>query len=265
MQYGPIILLSPGRSGSTLAQRLINSVKDWYMFGEHSGAFKHLVEFRDSLDERSAEQRKYGDMIVQRTEAFLGKWSAWALPFDADDVNPALGRMLRELYTKRLPDRCLWGFKEIRYTAREALVFSELFENACIIVLRRDFTDYCKSWCMANFRERAPSPWHARQLVLSYLGFYEQLQVASAIAEKPFRSISYEHICSDPQSLIDLIAAEFDWPITPEDRDNVFSTSRRIVDYISEEAKLSEGPAFVEFVTYATGLYRRACEQRVAS
>lgn len=257
MQRGPLILLSPGRSGSTFAQRLINSVKGWYLFGEHNGAFKHLVEVQKSLDMHAPAQKRYGDLIVQKTEGYLG-WSAWASPYDVNDFNAMFGRTLRELYTKRLPDNCIWGFKEIRYTALEAIVFSELFENSRIIVLQRNFEDFCRSWCVVNLEGRELSPSRARQLVLLYLGFYEQLKIASSIAEKPFLSVSYEAICANPQHLIDLVAGEFNWTTTAEDRSNVDATSRQLADYISETTKLRGAPLFAEFVKLATELYLAA-------
>src|ERR1700728_3125148 len=173
MQHGPLIVLSLGRSGSTFAQRLVNSVAGWYLFGEHNGAFRHFAEVKENLKLNAAAQKKYGDAIVQRANAFL-EWSAWASPFDARDLNVIFAHNLRVLYTKKLPDNSLWGFKEIRYTATDALAFSELFETHCIVILRRKFEDFCRSWCIANFREEELSIDLARQLVLLYLGYYEQ-------------------------------------------------------------------------------------------
>jgi glycosyltransferase involved in cell wall biosynthesis len=264
MQHGPLILLSPGRSGSTFAQRLINSVDGWYLFGEHQGAFRHFVEFQETLDYHAPSQKQYGDMIVERTEGFLGKWSAWASPFDGNDFNAVFAENLRELYTKRLPDHCVWGFKEIRYTARDAVAFSELFEEPCVIVLKRKFEDFCRSWCVVNLQGRKPNAYRARQLVLHYLGFYEQLRIASAVVRKQFLSVSYEEICANPQGLVDLVAGQFGWTLTAEDRKRVDQTSRQTVDYISEEAKRSGAHLFADFVKLAGELFLAASESSMA-
>jgi hypothetical protein len=232
----------------------MNSVADWYLFGEHNGAFRHFVAFQESLEHHAAAQKEYGDFIVQKADAFL-KWSAWASPFDARDFNALFAHNLRELYTKKLPNNCVWGFKEIRYTATEALIFGQLFDTSHIVILQRKFEDFCWSWCTANFRQEELSVDLARQLVLLYLGFYQQLKIASAIAKKPFFWISYEEICASPLSFIDSIAAEFEWKITLQDQENVSLASRQVVDYVSDSVKASSRTLFSEFVKRATDLY----------
>jgi hypothetical protein len=256
MQHGPLILLSPGRCGSTLAQRLINAVDGWYLFGEHAGAFSHLVDVRELLETRAATQKKYGDMIVDKAEGLSGEWSAWASPFSGADLHRVFAQALQELYATRLPDRCVWGFKEVRYSARDAIIFSEIFERPCIVILRRNFADFCRSYCLANLEEIDLSAFRARQLVLHYVSFFSQLETASAIAKAPFLPISYEEICAAPQRLIDLVAGHFGWQVTPDDRANVERAAQHVIDYVPSSRKTNS--ICDEFVAFATDLYRNA-------
>jgi hypothetical protein len=260
MRYGPVILLSPGRSGSTLAQRLINAVDGWYMFGEHNGAFRHFVELHDALDMHAAAQRCIGNMIVEKADNLPQQWSAWASPFTSRDTRPLFAQQIRELYTKKLPDHCIWGFKEIRYTAKDALVFQDYFKDTFIIVLQRAFEDFCKSWCIVNLQGVDPEPLRARQLVLFYLGFYGQMRVASALAEQPFQFVSYEEMCARPQTLIDTIADRFGWPVSAADRGRAEETLGHQADYVSEETKRLGTVRFADFVNLATELYTAASE-----
>lgn len=264
MRYGPVILLSPGRSGSTLAQRLMNAVDGWYVFGEHSGAFRHFIEVQDALDVHASTQKRIGNLIVEKADDRLQQFSAWASPFDSHDVRRLFAQNLLDLYTSRLPDHCLWGFKEIRYTASDTLLFYDYFKEALIVVLQRNFVDFCKSWCIVNLQGLAPEPLRARWLVLFYLGFYEQMRIASALSERPFQFVSYEEMCADPHILIGGVADRFGWPVSAADRERVEETLRHRADYVSDAAKRQGAAAFADFVKLATEFYTAACEQHQA-
>lgn len=49
MNDQPVFVLSAGRSGSTLLQKLLNSSQELVIWGEHMGILRHLARAMDDI------------------------------------------------------------------------------------------------------------------------------------------------------------------------------------------------------------------------
>src|SRR5262249_17333128 len=94
----PIFVLSSGRSGSTLVQRILNSYPDITIWGEHGGFLKETAEaFFRILENRgnnefifsksAAAGSNVWEQIVERKNK-LDHWQAWLNCFSRQDVVP---------------------------------------------------------------------------------------------------------------------------------------------------------------------------------
>jgi hypothetical protein len=110
----PLFILSGGRSGSTLLQRLFNTHPNAFIYGEHNGFLRPLCQSFRLLELYSKMSEKHGALIREKqdvSETFI----AWARPFDQPEYIAKLRILISELYKiDELPKNSVWGFKEIR-------------------------------------------------------------------------------------------------------------------------------------------------------
>ena len=145
----PIFVASMGRSGSTLLQRLLNVHPDITIWGEHGG-FLHgfFQSYGVTLDPNV--QANLADGFEHRG-AVIGELSdkatfkPWVSPFRTEDLAEAVRDLTTGLFTKGLPANVRWGFKEIRYHARDMAVLMDLYPESHMIVLARDIPGYAMS------------------------------------------------------------------------------------------------------------------------
>ena len=145
-----VFLLSSGRSGSTLVQRVLNSYDDVLIWGEHQGflaplaeAYFHLVEHPSStrfLPAFAATERPSWARILEWKGA--GNWQAWLNWFTRADAETLFRDFVRAL--ARHPEQAglppIWGFKEIRYGGHDRVIemLAALFPDARFLFLARD-------------------------------------------------------------------------------------------------------------------------------
>lgn len=143
----PVFLLTCGRTGSTLLQRLLNVHDDLHIWGEHGGGLSGLrTSHRMTtapgvstlIDQTPASARAR----VQASEPVVenGSWSIqWYNGFHNNDVTAACRVYMQHLFARGIkPTARRWGFKEIRYGPQDALFFRQLFTKAGFLVLVRD-------------------------------------------------------------------------------------------------------------------------------
>src|ERR1044071_8518045 len=113
----PLFLLSIGRSGSTLLQRLFNVHPAAFIYGEHNGLLRPLCATVRLLQVDGQVSVKHGRMIREKMDT-SSTFIAWARPFDRAEYVQSLRTLLPSLYkVDSLPRGAVWGFKEIRYDA----------------------------------------------------------------------------------------------------------------------------------------------------
>lgn len=184
----PIIVLSQGRSGSTLLQRLLNVHPDLTVWGEHGAFLKGVASAHrlivdhpsHSPNLRRGHEVRH-NMIGPLSD--VGAFEPWASPFLPEDVGDALRLMLTGLFTRGLQPSVRWGFKEVRYSARDIEPFLALFPEAHVVVLVREFFDWVPSRFFAFGRGfdletepgRAEARRHVEELGDAWLTTYEPL------------------------------------------------------------------------------------------
>jgi hypothetical protein len=150
MKKPPIFILSSGRSGSTLLQRILNSYPDITVWGEHGGflketaaAFFRLLENRGNNEfvfpRASAEGGTPWELIVRSKQP--DQWQAWLNHFVREDLPGFFRRHLESFFCPpAMPVDGHWGFKEIRYGRYDRVVefLASLYPDARFVFLARN-------------------------------------------------------------------------------------------------------------------------------
>jgi hypothetical protein len=194
----PIFILGAPRTGTTLAQRLLNSYDDVLVWGEHAGiledvahaffrAWDHPTLFRDAtpLDSLLADSKP------------RESWQAWMSWSTRDDWLRAFRDFVESLFVPQgLPGKRWWGFKEIRYMAtsddRTLEFLHTLYPDALFVFIVRNLLNAiasvtripegahslaalertCASWAC---RYRAYRAWHTSKRSRSFWIVYEDM------------------------------------------------------------------------------------------
>ena len=231
----PVVIVSLGRSGSTLLMRVLNAVKGVYIFGEHGGAFRHLRCVYQDISHNQDQQIANGAVILSK-EGLEDRFIAWASPFNADEVLEYL-RGLSSLYTSKLPpDMLIWGFKEIIYNVDDLLFFTRLWPKSKFIFLRRNIEDSLRSAYVSFYGRTRDVSYAARDHLTRYEAQERSLQRLAEQNPEQVLKLDYEEMCTAPDmsyarvfSFLDL-TTEIPW-------ESIKRIADIRVDYIPPEAK----------------------------
>lgn len=157
----PIFLLGTGRCGSTFQQVKISQVDDIWIWGEHDGILRDLLNWGDSACaserlQRLAFSHPATDPSSELDRDLHGDATrvAWLNGFRQGDIRTAQRNAIVSLFRRNLPlSKRRWGFKEIRYGVDGAVPerLLELFPSGKIVhTLRNPFSTI----------ESSISPWH---------------------------------------------------------------------------------------------------------
>jgi hypothetical protein len=146
----PVIILTTGRSGSTLLQKLLNTNPELVIWGEHAGILNpmmnayYLVENNDWIKDDLAK----GAWMLQPTRPIdPDRWTAWDGPFSKAEFYRSLKKFTDSLFCENVPSQMRWGFKEIRYFDERFIDFMlTLYPGAKFIVLMRNPVSSCVSF-----------------------------------------------------------------------------------------------------------------------
>jgi hypothetical protein len=144
----PLFLLSAGwRSGSTLVQRLVNSRRSWFLWGEPYSRADLVPRLADSLRPVTESWPREDDLLHDAAGDIEDRWTA--------NLHPGLDRLL-ESHRALLRTLCAppagtpagsgWGFKEVRLSGEHALYLHLLFPRAKFVFLVRDPRDAYASY-----------------------------------------------------------------------------------------------------------------------
>lgn len=147
---GPLFILSSGRSGSTLLQRVLNSYDQITIWGEHAGFLTPLAESYFRLLENPGS-REYlfpgttdkplcslADLVERKDPRHWQAWINFVTPADvATFFRHHVESFLRHPV---MASDHVWGFKEIRYGGRDRVIefLRELFPDAVFVFLCRN-------------------------------------------------------------------------------------------------------------------------------
>lgn len=137
LTYQSVIVVTYGRTGSTLLQGILNTIDGITILGENNGAFFDLFEFHEKMRQRSGP--KIPDDLP--SSPFFGNSS-----LDAEAMRESLRGVVANYFapfTEEEGVRCI-GFKELQFKDNpdrmvEYLVFLEsIFPNPAFLFLWRD-------------------------------------------------------------------------------------------------------------------------------
>jgi len=122
----PLFIIGSGRSGTTLLQRILNSVEGVYIWGEHGGFLKSIAnsyyKFETNFFLSNLESLKKGNennlfflKRLKNTEV----WSAWTNFFKKEDIKRIFRNFVKSFFLFKKEDINYYGFKEIRYGLAE--------------------------------------------------------------------------------------------------------------------------------------------------
>ncbi|HEY2584645.1 MAG TPA: sulfotransferase [Tepidisphaeraceae bacterium] len=186
-----VLVLSQGRTGSTLILRMLNATPGIHLSGENDRAFDHLKAFAGCFDR--AQSNFHTDFFRL----------AWQVPCDQAAILAKLRAFALDLYNPRGRYKVV-GFKEIRYgrpetdpdLAEDLAFFRGLFPTLRVIFSVRQTEDCAKSlWWAADPKASASTLERIRDSFQSYYDAhrdhcywmpYEELKHGSAVLRGMF-------------------------------------------------------------------------------
>jgi hypothetical protein len=155
----PVFVLSSGRCGSTLLQRLLNSNPRLAIAGEHGGFLRSLsasyfTAIRLEVLQKNVFARKNSRKTFAKKIRASDKMVAWENFFTHEDFAEAYRNFIRSLFC--FDPALRWGFKEIGYGVKDEVVemLRALFPEARFIFLLRHPLDVVVSKATAFPRPR---------------------------------------------------------------------------------------------------------------
>jgi hypothetical protein len=201
---GYLVIVTYGRSGSTLLQGILNSIPGYVIRGENRDAIRYLFEYQRHILAQKAEHTNRRP---------LGPRKAW---FGIDEVPEDVSlASLRSVVLRTLlrpePGTRVIGFKEIRWWAgdwEEYVDFlAQLLPGLRVVINTRNHDDVAKSkW------------WPEREDPMGMLERYERRldEIEARFGERAYR-LHFDDWVADPGVLRGL----YDWLGEPFDRATV--------------------------------------------
>lgn len=149
----PIFLLGNYRGGTTLLQRVLNSVDGVAICGEQGAFMKKVAEaYFLTFESRASDRflKKYGeayDLFLERSLKNPKKWSAWANWYDKEIYKYNYRKFVKSFFAPSFVGGKYWGFKEISYGDNDRVLefLKDLYPQAKFIFLIRNAVDLISS------------------------------------------------------------------------------------------------------------------------
>ena len=198
----PILILSSGhRCGSTLVQRLLTSHPDVFVWGEHDGILGYMVDARERLRTWEATNGRFSRVEFESSgpQSFMANITP-----EPDAVNSAFRSFLEQLFA--VPAAALgrqrWGFKEVRYGARQGRWLVELFPDVRIIHLTRDPWSVLSSLIRMEAKDSKWDPSYSRQA----LTLWQTINASFLDVDFKVLRLRFEDVTGDPGPAIEKLA-----------------------------------------------------------
>lgn len=152
----PIFILGTGRCGSTLLQKIVNSVDDAMIYGEHGGFLKDIAKayFLNLENEKIEKYIMSRNTSGEDPEAVFETlknprlWTAWTNWYNRETVKNNFRDFIESFFNPdSLKRKVHWGFKEIRYGPGDRVMemLSDLYPSARFIFVVRHPVDVVAS------------------------------------------------------------------------------------------------------------------------
>jgi hypothetical protein len=187
MKFNSILIVSYGRTGSTLLQGILNTIDNVDIRGENNN---FLYGFFEAYKRLSATIDNYGSIAKEPVHSWYG-----ADKLSKDQFIEQTRLFIKKIFNFDNTDNKVYGFKEIRYfennNFEEYLDFLCLvLDNPCIIFNTRAINEVCKSgwWRFQNeeiVKEKLLSynnkinAYHSKKPYTSFIIDYSEFTVIS--------------------------------------------------------------------------------------
>jgi len=189
----PIFILGTGRCGSTLLQKILNSVDDVMIYGEHGGFLRQIAEaYFLNLEDKKIEkyimsQNVAGEDPTSVFESLKDPqlWSAWMNWYNRETVKKNFRCFTESCFNPfALGRKVHWGFKEIRYGLNDRVpeMLAGLYPEGRFIFMVRHPVDVVASKISARMSDGIETDAHCWvDQNTNFLDFYRLNQERSII------------------------------------------------------------------------------------
>jgi hypothetical protein len=209
----PIFLLGTGRCGSTLLQKILNSVENAMIYGEHGGFLKqvaaaYFLNFEDKMIEKYIMSQNVAEkdpISVFETLKNPQLWSAWTNWYNQETVKNNFRDFIESFFNPiSLEQKVHWGFKEIRYGFDDRVpeMLADLYPDGRLVFIVRHPVDVIASKISARASEGIEADAHAWVAQNTYFLHFSRENSESS------RIIHYEKIISNDSKQLGQL---FDW------------------------------------------------------
>lgn len=230
MQHNPIFILGAGRCGSTFWQNMLCRTDNIWIWGEHAGVLSGLVRSCEMLSQSSpllnlsrvAPESTKPDNFSEGDATAL----AWMNGFTALQYQEHITALIERLFSSSLPcGKKRWGFKEIRYGAKQdpvARFLLKVFPESLVIHSVRHPRATIESWINALHPQKkdVSEPFDAvtktyRQQAIRVAANMAGLIELSEQFPSRVERVFLEHVADSKERLEGLLAAKIESPTNP--------------------------------------------------
>jgi hypothetical protein len=198
----PIFLLGTGRCGSTLLQKILNSVDNAMIYGEHGGFLKQIaaayfLNLEDKMIEKYImSQNVAGKDPISVFETLKNPqlWSAWTNWYNRHTVKDNFRDFIESFFNPvSLKQKVHWGFKEIRYGLDDRVpeMLADLYPDGRFVFIVRHPVDVIASKISARASDGIEADAHTWVAQNTYfLDFFRRNRERSSI-------VCYEELISN--------------------------------------------------------------------
>lgn len=240
----PIFLLGTGRCGSTLLQKILNSVENAMIYGEHGGFLKqvaaaYFLNFEDKMIEKYIMSKNVAEkepISVFETLKNPQLWSAWTNWYNQKTVKNNFRDFIESFFNPSSLEQAVhWGFKEIRYGLDDRVVemLADLYPDGRFVFIVRHPADVIASKISARASEGIEADAHTWVAQNTYFLHFSREHSESS------RIVHYEELISNDSKELSQL---FDWlGFALSDRQrNIIETTKPSYKGRPRPAKLTE-------------------------
>jgi len=228
----PIFLLGTGRCGSTLLQKILNSVENAMIYGEHGGFLKqvaaaYFLNFEDKMIEKYImSQNVAGKDPISVFETLKNPqlWSAWTNWYNQETVKSNFRDFIESFFNpSSLEQKVHWGFKEIRYGLDDRVpeMLTDLYPDGRFVFIVRHPVDVIASKISARASDGIRADAHTWVAQNTYFLHFSRENSESS------RIVHYEELISNDREELGQL---FDWlgfSLSDRQRDIIEATKPR--------------------------------------
>jgi hypothetical protein len=239
----PIFLLGTGRCGSTLLQKILNSVGNAMIYGEHGGFLKQIAAayFLNLEDKMIAKyimsQNVAGKEPISVFETLKNPhlWSAWTNWYNRETVRNNFRDFIESSFNPiPLEQEVHWGFKEIRYGLDDRVpeMLADLYPDGRLVFIVRHPVDVVASKISARASDGIEADAHTWVAQNTYfLDFFTRNRERSRI-------VCYEELISNNSEQLSQLFHWLGFSLSERQR-NIIETTKPIYKGRPRPAKLT--------------------------